>query len=76
MFLRRVLLLCLLAFSIGPAVSQEIDTDLVAPVPPPRPTEFGGGAPGSGANAGNESDGIVSTVPMVSVPTCGPTFPT
>ncbi len=59
MFLRRVLLLCLLAFSIGPAVSQEIDTDLVAPVPPPRPTEFGGGAPGSGANAGNESDGVV-----------------
>tara|TARA_R110002051_G_scaffold313878_3_gene390350 strand:- start:88 stop:1110 length:1023 start_codon:yes stop_codon:yes gene_type:complete len=42
MRLRSLLLLFVLAFGALPAFGQEIDETLVAPVPPPRPTEFGG----------------------------------
>lgn len=49
MHLRSLFFLCVLILGSVPAFGQEIDPDLVAPVPPPRPAEFGGaqGAPDS-----------------------------
>ena len=45
MRLRSLFFLCVLVVGSIPAFGQEIDEDLVAPVPPPRPAAFGGTAP-------------------------------
>lgn len=42
MYLRSVIFIGILALGIMPAAGQQIDDDLVAPVPPSRPAEFGG----------------------------------
>src|SRR5690606_29829210 len=52
MRLRSLFFLCVLAIGTIPAFGQEIDEDLIAPVPPPRPTAFGGTAP-------DDSDGAI-----------------
>lgn len=42
MHLRSLFFLCVLVVGSVPALSQEVDESLVAPVPPPRPADLGG----------------------------------
>lgn len=56
MRLRTLFVVSILALSGANALAQEIDEDLVSPVPPPRPEEFGG----TGENAvGLDDDGVI-----------------
>lgn len=42
MHLRTLIFLCVLLFGAFPGFAQQVDDDIVAPTPPPRPVELGG----------------------------------
>ena len=73
MRLRSLFFLCVLAVGSMPAFGQEIDEDLVAPVPPPRPTEFGG-APADDSDDGIGPDVVIDGTELDAGPDARPDF--
>lgn len=73
MRLRSLFFLCVLAIGTIPAFGQEIDENLVAPVPPPRPTEFGG-APADDSDDAIGPDVVIDGTELDAGPEIRPDF--
>ncbi|WMT85626.1 hypothetical protein NO932_11875 [Pelagibacterium sp. 26DY04] len=74
MHLRKLFFLCVLIIGAVPGFAQEIDEDLVAPVPPPRPAEFGGSAPAADEDSGDDPSIVIDGTELDAGPDAQPDF--
>lgn len=74
MHLRSLFFLCVLIIGAVPGFAQEIDEDLVAPVPPQRPAEFGGSAPADDEGASDDPAVVIDGTELDIGPDARPDF--